>query len=218
MTRKLTDLSPVEVAIIDHLYDLTGPLDFNEYLQAQHNAEVDAAFWQMINKGEPIASAPEVRWELLRRTLDRCHPNPDTILNPNLAHRAFAGLKGLVVYASETIVTRAGFLEHLLSETDTQPMTEEAAADFLLKLLVHETLFDPETEPPSNPYRHKAEWQPEGKPRYLELPNAEIWAFVQEALWGGIVGITEQMPDVLIRARYAVAWAVLSASVPTQSR
>ena len=208
MTRKLTDLSAVEVAIIDHLYDLTGPLDFNEYLQAQHNAEVDAAFWQMINTGEQIVSAPEVRWELLRRTLERCHPDPEAILNPGLAHRAFAGLKGLVVYASEILITRQGFLPHLLSETDTQPMTEEAAADFLLKLLVHETLFDPETQTPSNPYRHKAEWQPEGKPRYQELPKAEIWAFVHEALWGGIVGITEQMPDVLIRARYAVAWAV----------
>ena len=110
MTRKLTDLSPVEVAIIDHLYDLTGPLDFNEYLQAQHNAEVDAAFWQMINTGEPIVSAPEVRWELLRRTLERCHPDPEAILNPGLAHRAFAGLKGLVVYASEILATRPGFL------------------------------------------------------------------------------------------------------------
>lgn len=218
MIRKLTDLSAVEVAIIDHLYDLTGPLDFNEYLQAQHNAEVDAAFWQMINTGEPIASAPEVRCELLRRTLDRCHPNPESVLNPDLAHRAFAGLKGLVVYATETIATRSGFLEHLLSETDTRHMSTEQASDFLLKLLIHETLFDKETESPSNPYRHKAEWQPEGKPRYRELHKAEIWAFVQDALWGGIVGITEQMPDVLIRARYAVAWAVLSASVPTQSR
>lgn len=208
MTRKLTDLSLVEVAIIDHLCDLTGPLDFNEYLQAQHNAEVDAAFWQMINTGEPIASAPEVRWELLRRTLDRCHPNPDAILNPDLSHRAFAGLKGLVVYATEVLVTRPGFLEYLLSETDTRKMAAEQSADFLLKILVHETLFDKETEPPSNPYRHKAEWQPEGKPRYRELPKAEIWAFVQEALWGGIAGITEQMPDVLIRGRYAVAWAV----------
>ncbi|WP_435259839.1 hypothetical protein ACSBLW_08795 [Thioclava sp. FR2] len=208
MTRKLTDLGPVEVAIIDHLYDLTDPLDFNEYLQAQHNAEVDAAFWQMINTGEPIASASEVRWELLRRTLDRCHPDPETILNPSLRHRAFAGLKGLVVYASEVHANRPGLLAHLLSETDTGKVAPEQAADFLLKILVHETLFDRETEAPSNPYRHKAEWQPEGKPRYRELPKAEIWAFVQEALWGGIVGITEQMPDALIRGRFAVAWGV----------
>lgn len=138
--------------------------------------------------------------------MDAFHPNPEAILHPDLALRAFAGLKGLVVYASDILATRPGFLEHLLSETDTRKMAPEQAVDFLLKILVHETLFNTKTEPPSNPYRHKAEWQPEGKPRYRELPKAEIWAFVQEALWGGIVGITEQMPDVLIRARYAVAW------------
>ena len=209
MTRKLTDLTPAEVAVIDHLYGLMGPLDFNEYLLVRYNEELDRAFREMMRNRTPIATSREVLQELVHRTLKRWHPAPELVLNSDRAHRAFAGLKGLLVYASEVMVHRDGLLAHLLSETDARRMKGEEGGNFLLKILVHETLFDKTAGTVANPFQPEAFWQPDGSASEQPLPKPLIWDFVQDAIWRGIVGVTEQMPDVLIRARRTVMGEVL---------
>jgi hypothetical protein len=209
MIRKLTDLTPIEVAVIDHLYGLIGPLDFNEYLLKRYNEELDRAFREMMQAKAPIAPSKAVLQVLVRRTLNRWHPSPAEVLNPDRAHRAFAGLKGLLIYASEVMVHRDGLLAHLLTETNARRMQGEEGGGFLLKLLVYETLFEKLAGPVANPFQPAALWQPDGSASEQPLPKAQIWQLVQEAVWGDIVGVTEQMSDVLIRARRTVMGEVL---------
>ncbi|WP_146036480.1 hypothetical protein [Pseudotabrizicola formosa] len=208
MPRKLEDFTPAEHAVIDHLYSFVGPLGYSDYLKRRYEQELDRSFFEMMQTGKPVAPSTEIFDVMIRRVLDRHHPDPDSILNPNLAHRAFAGLKGLVVEACEAFVHHDAVLEHLLSEIDTSGMSDEQTADLVVKILVHEMVSDQEKRASSNPYAAPAKWQQDLDHPEEDLPKSLIWGTVQECLWGSVVGITEQMSDVLARGRCAVAWRI----------
>ena len=208
MPRKLEDFTPAERAVIDHLYSFTGPLVYSDYLALRYEQELDRNFLEMMQTRKSVAPSAEIFDVMIRRVLEKHHPDPDGILNPSLAHRAFAGLKGLVVEACEIFVLRDGLLEHLLGEIDTSGIGDEQTADLVVKILIHEMLSDQERTASSNPYVAPARWQQHSDGPDEDLPKSLIWGIVQECLWGSVVGITEQMSDVLARSRYAVAWRI----------
>ncbi|MDO9640892.1 MAG: hypothetical protein Q7J44_20360 [Pseudotabrizicola sp.] len=208
MPRKLEDFTPAECAVIDHLYGFAGPVGYSDYLERRYDQELDRSFLEMMETGKPVAPSAEIFQAMIRRVLDRHHPHPDSILNPGLPHRAFAGFKKLTVEACEVFVLRDAFLEHLLDEIDTRGMSDEQTADLVVKILVHEMVFDQGKTASSNPYAAPARWQQDPDGPEEELPKAMIWGVVQECLWGSVVGITETMSDVLARGRYAVAWQI----------
>lgn len=208
MPRKLEDFTPAERAVIDHLYSFTGLLSFSDYLEGQYDQELDRCFLEMMQNGKPIAPSAEVFDVMIRRVLNQHHPDPESILNASLAHRAHAGLKGLVVEACEVFVPSDTILEHLLAEIDASAMTDEQAADLVVKVLINQMLSDQDKTTPSNPYAAQARWEPHLNGPEEDLPKSLIWELVHECLWGGVVGVTEQMSDVLARGRYAVAWRI----------
>lgn len=208
MPRKLDEFTSAESAVIDYLYGFAGPLGHSDYLERRYDQELDRSFHEMMQTGKLVAPPTEIFDVMIRRVLDRHHPNPDSILNPSLAHRAFTGLKGLVVEACEGFVHHDAALEHLLDEIDTRGMSDEQTADLVVKILVHEMLSGQDKTASTNPYAAPAKWQQHPGGSKEDLPKAVIWAVVQECLWGSIVGITEQMSDVLARGRYAVAWRI----------
>lgn len=207
MPRKLNELSPVDVAVINYLYSLVEPLDFNEYLRIKYHAELDAALLLMLQTRKPVAPASTVLGELLVKALSKWHPNPRSILHPDLAHRAFAGLKGIVVFASEALALHPGSLHKAMAEAAALQKSTEIPVELLLRLLIRHVIFEPEVAGLANPYHAPAVWRPKDALHDEDLPKAQIWAFVQESLWDGIVGISEQMSDVVMRGQYAVAWA-----------
>jgi hypothetical protein len=215
MPRRLADLSAKEVAVIDHFYAYSATTEYSEYLTRRYFETSNAA---LLNADLNALSGEALRdlyHTALLETLAKHHPNATKLLSPDLAHRAFAGLKELVVYASETFVADLDIWANAraTAEAQQQRLAGHQKADWLLRFLLHEIVCNAQQDSEQNIYAQSLAWVPYHGQPVQEVARDYIWRLVRECLYDGIVGLTEEMSDVMIRARYAISLRLEVASV-----
>lgn len=204
MPKKITDLTSQEVAVIDYLYMFCGPLDFSEYLLERNEqmlSEVVSGNLELLNEGDFLSKQ-------VQKTLVMYLPDPDAALEPNIQDKAFSGLKALVVFAAEEYlkVERVrceveGFLKSTASTG-----TAEERADRVLQLLLHNMTCRHDEDPEENIYASEASWLHETDVGTIELTKSLVWSTIRKLMYDGVVGITERLDDVKLRARYTILW------------
>lgn len=209
MPRTIADLSSQELLVVDYLFDMTGVFDFNEYLEERCKARMRAVMEAyMENPVEDLGVLDEIM-EQGDKTIEEYYPDPDKIKRPDIAFKAFAGLKRLILVAGQQ-AAEPGMRARLRIDRDTIPRDRylrQAVARTALRELIRMVLLD-ELGGKATRYASGFVEDDEGEP--VHIGREVIWDVVHDWLYGdGIVGITEQMIDVRIRGELTVLIALI---------
>lgn len=189
---------------VNYLFRMTDTLSFNEYIEERAD-EMREAFLQERRQNHGLHE------ELSRKALEEYHPDPDGIRHPSTAHKAYAGLKELMLTASETFVHTPGVLDRLAVDYGEVVRNREARPEIAktaLRDLIRMVLLDQESDPTDNIYADDVIMNDNGED--ILVNKQVVWDDVERWLYGdGVVGITEQMSDVRFRGELSVLVAVL---------
>lgn len=211
MPVKISNLRPIQTAALRFLYD-RRPSDFafNEYLDRRHQ---ELSQQKMRDLKADLVDHPfrfiHAHGSGRNWVLDTFLLDATPIRNEHPEHVAFAGLKCLLVYVTETMLRDGDLLARLLCEAEAQELLAQRfdLAVHVLRRGLFKTLVEHENDSLWSRYAVPAVWTtPLGQ---IETVSAqEIHETADLCIFESVIGITEGLTDVLLRAIYAIVIAL----------